>query len=375
MQQQRQYQVRTGPLINEGTFSPEMVQGYQPDRPRNFRGNQTGQTILGSVPIPAAFDQGYQPDRPRIFRGEQSGVSVFGVVNPPGVFSVDEIIATRPERPRQFQAVRIPMHIGELTTILAPFSIESIFAIRPEKPRIFLASKIPQPVGETATIGTPLVGAEMTFSSRPERQAGRLAAKIPLPLFPPIVPPIPTSQQSPSTQHFTPPVPTLDQIDPIVGWHVKHAIDDIVQRVNQLRFLNRSLAGDLVLQMPPAGSGSTQMFNRDRMQVNRDGSQELYGAIGIPARKIFTTTNIQATDFTVLADATNGNIIVYLPQAITCIGRIYTVKKIDGSVNTVTIDGNGSETIDGALTIVLGTQWSSKILQTDGLSWYVIGTV
>ena len=55
-------------------------------------------------------------------------------------------------------------------------------------------------------------------------------------------------------------------------------------------------------------------------------------------------------------NAVGGNMTINLPAAIGN-GRLVTIKKIDASGNTVTIDGNGSETIDGATTYVLAAQW------------------
>lgn len=57
-------------------------------------------------------------------------------------------------------------------------------------------------------------------------------------------------------------------------------------------------------------------------------------------------------------DATSGNITVNLPASIG-LGRLVTIKKIDSSANTVTITRAGSDTIDGANTEVLTTQYDS----------------
>jgi len=46
-----------------------------------------------------------------------------------------------------------------------------------------------------------------------------------------------------------------------------------------------------------------------------------------------------------------------------------TIKKIDSSTNTVTIDPNGAETIDGAATVVIATQNTVSQLYSDGSAW------
>lgn len=91
---------------------------------------------------------------------------------------------------------------------------------------------------------------------------------------------------------------------------------------------------------------------------------------------ITTTTDLtlSAAHHTVLVDATSGNITITLPAVATRARRIYCIKKIDSSGNTVTIDGNASETIDGATTVVLSTQYSGKQIQGNGSAWFIISS-
>lgn len=79
-----------------------------------------------------------------------------------------------------------------------------------------------------------------------------------------------------------------------------------------------------------------------------------------------------ATDFTILADATSGAFTVTLPAAAAIKGRIYVIKKIDSSINAVTVDGNASETIDGATTKAITLQYSAAMIQSDGANWRII---
>jgi hypothetical protein len=51
---------------------------------------------------------------------------------------------------------------------------------------------------------------------------------------------------------------------------------------------------------------------------------------------------------------------------------VLTIKKIDASVNAVTIDGNASETIDGATTKALSSQYASYEIACDGSAWYIV---
>lgn len=85
-----------------------------------------------------------------------------------------------------------------------------------------------------------------------------------------------------------------------------------------------------------------------------------------------TNVTLGGGSFTRLIDATSGAVTVTLPAALGCTRRIYNIKKIDASANTVTIDANAAETIDGALTQVLTAQWQSITIQSDGTNWYII---
>jgi hypothetical protein len=68
-------------------------------------------------------------------------------------------------------------------------------------------------------------------------------------------------------------------------------------------------------------------------------------------------------------DASSGPIVVTLPAAASNAGRKYCVKKIDPSVNPVTIDTNASETIDGDATAVIVSQYEEVSVVSDGSNW------
>lgn len=109
--------------------------------------------------------------------------------------------------------------------------------------------------------------------------------------------------------------------------------------------------------------------------VNADVS----ATAGIEHHKLKSTVTASNTGFTldgtmdlVTGNANSASYTITLPAAASHAGRIYTVKKIDASVNTVTLDGNASETIDGAATYVLGSQWESVTIVSDGTNWLVV---
>ena len=65
----------------------------------------------------------------------------------------------------------------------------------------------------------------------------------------------------------------------------------------------------------------------------------------VPRRNITGNRTLDGTDYIINVDATGGNINVTLPTLTEAVARIYIIKRIDTSTNTVTIVG----TIDGAV--------------------------
>ena len=87
---------------------------------------------------------------------------------------------------------------------------------------------------------------------------------------------------------------------------------------------------------------------------------------------VTTTYTVAADVFYVRADATAGIFTVTLPTALNNQGRPVLVKKIDSSVNAVTVSGTGSDTIEGG-TVSLATQWSRTHLISNGnAAWEIM---
>lgn len=85
-----------------------------------------------------------------------------------------------------------------------------------------------------------------------------------------------------------------------------------------------------------------------------------------------TDYTITATDYTILVDATTTDTTITLPAVSTVQTNEFHVKKVDSSTNTVIIDGNASETIDGELTFILTSQYENLTIQSDGSNWHIL---
>lgn len=88
-------------------------------------------------------------------------------------------------------------------------------------------------------------------------------------------------------------------------------------------------------------------------------------------RSVTVSGNLTGADAVILADTTGGSVTLALPAAGINRGQMLQVKKTVAA-NTVTLDGIGSETIDGAATLAWTTQYQSYTVVSDGSQWLIV---
>jgi len=71
-------------------------------------------------------------------------------------------------------------------------------------------------------------------------------------------------------------------------------------------------------------------------------------------------------------DATVAPYTITLPTAIGNMGLEFTIKRINGGANLVTVGTTASQGIDGVLTYTLDMQWESVTMSSDNANWMVI---
>jgi hypothetical protein len=89
-------------------------------------------------------------------------------------------------------------------------------------------------------------------------------------------------------------------------------------------------------------------------------------------RSVSATGNVQSGDYLLLCDSTAGAVTITLPQAALVPGRIYVFKRINAGANNVVVDGYASETIDGAASYTLSSQWAGVTVMSNGTAWFII---
>ena len=95
--------------------------------------------------------------------------------------------------------------------------------------------------------------------------------------------------------------------------------------------------------------------------------------VGPRSNNTGSTVNLTAGSNTVqTCDCTSNAITINLPAASGATDKLFRIKKTDSSANAVTIDGNASETIDGALTFTIPIQYMSVDIICNGSNWFIL---
>jgi len=98
---------------------------------------------------------------------------------------------------------------------------------------------------------------------------------------------------------------------------------------------------------------------------------QIDNSVAFAARAITQNHTVTSADHTIFANANSTNITVTLPTAANIMGRQYIIKRVDSSGTTVTIDPHGSETIEGASTMMLDSR-RSVVIQSDNNNWWIV---
>lgn len=124
-----------------------------------------------------------------------------------------------------------------------------------------------------------------------------------------------------------------------------------------------------------SGGGNVQLSASTVSGVQ--GSVVLTSSVTLPIARKTAAYTATYNDRTIQVDATTGPLTITLPAAQTGVavagtGVVFTIKKVDSSVNAVTVVGQASTTLDGAASIILATQNAKTTVQSDGTNWFVV---
>ena len=119
-------------------------------------------------------------------------------------------------------------------------------------------------------------------------------------------------------------------------------------------------------------SASTWGAGDNTIVIAATGDTTFNKAVAMAITEVNANTTLNTDHHTVLVNTNSADRVITLPAASGSTGRVYVVKKIDAAANSVTVDANGAETIDGAANTVLSSQWDYVTVQCDGSAWYII---
>jgi len=125
----------------------------------------------------------------------------------------------------------------------------------------------------------------------------------------------------------------------------------------------------------------------DKLILIQDGAttpedlQDISSALSGARKSVLLVSDLTATltltDEIVLVDDSApeepDTVTITLPSAEDAQGKVYTIKKIGGDED-VEIEGDDSETIDGATTFTLALQYDTVTLVSNGTEWFITST-
>ena len=137
-----------------------------------------------------------------------------------------------------------------------------------------------------------------------------------------------------------------------------------------LRIFN---GGNVQIATSSVGGGNSDAgYKLDVQGTGRYTSQLLTAGIQsafVSKTGAYTATS---TDEVISADATSAAFQITLPTASGRTGQTYTIKRINSGANAVTIGTTSSQTIDGASTYSLSTQYKYVTIVSNGSNWLII---
>lgn len=132
-------------------------------------------------------------------------------------------------------------------------------------------------------------------------------------------------------------------------------------------------------EAPPSGTSNVEVVIGTTLAIGVPSDATITKAkfaggapkVTVTASKTTTYVATSADDI-IPCNATSGAFTVTLPAATSNAGMQLQIKKTDSTINAVTVDGNSTETIDGALTFTLSKQYQAVTIVCDGTGWHVI---
>lgn len=174
------------------------------------------------------------------------------------------------------------------------------------------------------------------------------------------------------------------QTDHLATWG-GYTSDDPRRRIAIIQGLSfndcdNTVDGSAVTIQVNRGAGAPATLEEGEPAVDTTNKRLYYGdgSTNFLVARAYTVTALKTGTYTaamwelVRCDPSGGGFTVNLPTAASRGGEELVVKNATSSTNTITLDGNSSETIDGSATTTITTAWGVKHLVSDGTNWLTL---
>jgi hypothetical protein len=94
---------------------------------------------------------------------------------------------------------------------------------------------------------------------------------------------------------------------------------------------------------------------------------KIFKGVEFPYRAVTALTTLDDDDYQI--ECTANSFTVTLPTAVGREGREFSIK--NSGAGTITVDGDGTETIDDELTQII-TQWDNIVIASNNVGWRII---
>ncbi len=120
-------------------------------------------------------------------------------------------------------------------------------------------------------------------------------------------------------------------------------------------------------------AGVSNLAESDTVEANyrADGTPLSSPSVGTKTKTSAYTATTADQNKTIFVDATGGAFAVTLPDAGTTSYPII-IKRSNSGGNAVTVNTTSSQTIDGATSKVLGSQWATIAVQSNGSNYAIV---
>ena len=113
----------------------------------------------------------------------------------------------------------------------------------------------------------------------------------------------------------------------------------------------------------------------DRVAINTstpNSGFHVNTSVAFAGKAITQNYTATASDHMIFVNAGQSSVTLSLPTAVGIAGRQYIIKRVDGNgQNQVTVDPNGSQTIEGAVTKSIENQ-NSIVIVSDNSNWWIV---